>query len=258
MQPLSSFLRPLPSSPGLLSKDFRTSDASQAKAITKTHTDLTVVTAGGDRITLSTESLLRASYTGLDSQSSDSQRNVSLHATASEVQRSNSISVSVQGQLDPQEEADLQRLVGTLDKVVNQFVGGDAEGALGQVLNIGDLGTVASFDLHFQESDQIATTQKQSVSTQEPRAIQPQKVGTEGEPNTPSLLTQLVDSIKDANLDLNKLLKRLPEVLKQVFEKIEPNVSDNSLAHLFSAVETLLKPTIQLPDSTSPSLNIPA
>jgi hypothetical protein len=235
MQPISSLLPSLPSASDLqlLPTGFRKADVLRVKASTETHTDLTVLTAGGDRVTLSAESLLRASYTS----NSD--------GTASKVQRSNSIVVSVQGELDPQEEADLQLLVEKLDKVVKQFLAGDLDGALSKALQLGDLGTVASFQLNVQESEQIAIAQKQSISADEVQALQPQT----------NLLSQIVDSINDANIDLDKLLQRLPEVLRQVFEQIEPNVSDNSLSQLFSAVESLLRQTSQLSHSTSPEID---
>jgi hypothetical protein len=153
--------------------------------------------------------------------------------------------VSVQGELDPQEEADLQLLVEKLDKVVKQFLEGDLDGALSKALQLGDLGTVASFQLNVQESEQIAIVQKQSFSADEVQALQPQT----------NLLSQIVDSINDANIDLNTLLQHLPEVLRQVFEQIEPNVSDASLSQLFSAVESLLRQTSQLSNSTNSEIN---
>ena len=131
MQSISSSIHPFSSSadPQLTAGTFRSSDLTLLNASTDTHTDLSVVTAGGDRITLSAESLLRASYAEVNYQSTDQYR-LDLHATDSQVQFGNSIEVSVQGQLDQQEQADVQLLVGKLEKVVKQFLGGDSEGAL--------------------------------------------------------------------------------------------------------------------------------
>jgi hypothetical protein len=245
MQPISSFLPRSPSPSDLLHlpAGLRTSDVLRVRASTETHADLTVLTAGGDRVTLSTESLLRASYTDVNFQSTDALQSIELHATASEVQRFNSIAVSVQGLLDQQEEADLERLVAKLQNVVKEFLGGNLDEALSKALQLDDLGTVASFQLHVQESEQIAITQKQSSSAHGVHALEPQL----------SLVSQIVDSIKDANIELSKLLKRLPQVLRQVFEEIGLKVSDKSIAELFSAVETLLRP-----DPTSPRIETPA
>jgi hypothetical protein len=259
MQPISSFVPLLPSATDRqLPTGFRTSDVLRVKASTETHADLTVLTAGGDRVTLSAESLLRASYASVDSQSSDPQLNVSLHATASEVRRSNSFVVSVEGQLDQQEEADLQRLVSKLQNVVKDFLGGDLDGAVSKALQVGDLGTVSGFQLNVQESEQISVLREHRVFTPDSvDVMSPQNPFTDSTGgNLPNLVTQIVDSINDANIELSKLLQHLPQVLKEVFEQIEPNISDKSLAQLFSAVETLLRQTSQLPDLTSPRIGI--
>jgi len=73
MQPISSSIHPfsLSADPQLTAGTFRSSDLTRLNASSDTHTDLSVVTAGGDRITLSAESLLRASYAEVNYQSTD-------------------------------------------------------------------------------------------------------------------------------------------------------------------------------------------
>jgi hypothetical protein len=208
------------------------------------------MTAGGDRITLSAESLLRSSYTGLNAHSLGPQLTVDIHTVASEVRASNSIAVSVEGHLNQQEEADLHQLVGKLNTIVKQFLGGHPEMAVREALNLGDLGTVASFQLHVQESEKISVTQRQSTSAHGLPAVHPQT----------NILFEIVDSINNANIDLSKLLKRLPQMLRQILEEIAPTVSDKSVTQLLSAVETLLGPTTPhspMPsDPTSTKINI--
>jgi len=211
------------------------------------------VTASGDRVTLSAESLVRASYADLNYHSTDQRYRLDLHATASEVQAHNSIQVSVQGQLDQQEEADLQRLVGKLEKVVKNFLGGDIEGALSKALTLGNLGTVASFQLHVQESEQIAITHEQQIYAEGIQAPQLQDAGTKGREQGSSLVNQIVESIKDAKFEINKLLKLLPHVLRDLFEKLDATVSEQDLAQLSSAIETSLTGN-RLPISDSHSV----
>jgi len=73
MQPISASIHPFASSadPQLTAGSFRSSDLTRLNASSDTHTDLSVVTAGGDRITLSAESLRRASYAEVNYQSTD-------------------------------------------------------------------------------------------------------------------------------------------------------------------------------------------
>ena len=210
-----------------------------------------MITAGGDRVTLSAESLLRASYAELNYHSTDQQYPLDLHSTDSQVQSGNSIKVSVQGQLDQQEQADLQLLVGKLEKVVKQFLGGDNAGALSKALQIGDLGTVASFQLNVQRSEQISFTQEQQVSADGAQALPRQNAGTQDQAQPPSLANQIVDTIHDTKVDTKKLLQYLPQLLKHLFDKVHATVSDEDIAQLFSGVETALTANPVAPDPAS-------
>jgi hypothetical protein len=250
MQPISSSIHPfsLSADPQLTAGAFRSSDLTRLNASTDTHTDLTVITAGGDRVTLSAESLLRASYAEVNYHSTDQQSRLDLHATDSQVQFGNSIEVSVQGQLDEHEQADLQLLVGKLEKVVKVFLGGDTEGAVSQALQIDNLGTVASFQLNVQQSEQITLTQEQRISADRAHALPRQNVSTQDQTKPVSLASQIVDTIHDTKIDTKKLLQYLPQLLKHLFDKLHARVSDPDLTQLFSDVETALNANPIAPD----------
>ena len=252
MQPISSSIHPfsLSADPQLTAGTFRSSDLTRLNASSDTHTDLSVVTAGGDRITLSAESLLRASYAEVNNQSTD-QYHLDFHATDSQLQFGNSIEVSVQGQLDQQEQADVQLLVGKLEKVVKQFLGGDSAGALSKALQIGDLGTVASFELNVQQSAQIALTREQQVSADGAQELPQQNASTPDQAKPPSLANQIVDTIHDSKIDTKKLLQYLAHLLKHVFHKLYATVSEEDVAQLTSDVETALKSNPVAPDPAS-------
>jgi hypothetical protein len=219
---------------------FRSSDLT-LNARTETHTDLSVITAGGDRVTLSAESLLRVSATEFNSRSVNERYRLDLHATASEIGLKNSIAVSVEGQLDQQEETDLQRLVAKLETVVKQFLGGELEGALSKALKIEELGTLASFQLTVQRTEQVVITQKQHIAVGDVQGLQSQDAGTEGKETLSSLVNQMVDRIRDTNIDGNKLLESLPHLLRHLWDKLGATAADNDLAQLSAAIENSLK-----------------
>jgi hypothetical protein len=242
MQPISSAFSSLPPAADFYpsSGAFRSSDLTRLTASTETHTDLSIITAGGDLVTLSVESLFRFSSVELNDHRTDQASSLDLHAEASATQVRNSSEVSIQGQLDPQEEADLRQLVGKLEKVVRKFLRGDIEGALSKALKIGDLGTVASFQLNVQQSQQIVVTQQHTVADGAD-ALQAQKGALEGQASPPSLVKQIGDSIEEqADIDVNKLLKRLPRVLRHLFDTLNAKVSAEDVARLSSDIEAWL------------------
>jgi hypothetical protein len=242
MQPISSAFSSLPPAADFYpsSGAFRSSDLTRLTASTETHTDLSITTAGGDLVTLSVESLFRFSSVELNDHRTDQGSSLDLHAEASATQVRNSSEVSIQGQLDTQEEADLRQLVGKLEKVVRKFLRGDIEGALSKALKIGDLGTVASFQLDVQQSQQIAVTQEQHSVADAAPALQAQKGAAESQGNAPSLVNQIGDVIEQADIDANKLLKQLPRVLKHLFDTLHAKVSDGDVARLSSDIEAWL------------------
>ena len=242
MQPISSAFSSLPPAADFYpsSGALRSADLTRLTASTETHTDLSITTAGGDRVTLSVESLFRFSSVELNDHRTDQASSLDLHAEASATQVRNSSEVSIQGQLDTQEEADLRQLVGKLEKVVRKFLRGDIEGALSKALKIGDLGTVASFQLNVRQSEQIAVTQEQHTVAESARALHPPQGAQERQGNTPSLVNQIADSIEEAHIDVNKLLKRLPRVLRHLFDTLNAQVSDQDVAHLSSDIEAWL------------------
>jgi hypothetical protein len=225
----------------------RSSDLTRLKASSETHTDVSVVTAAGDRITLSAESLFRASSVALNYHSTDQGSSLDLHRTASAAQIRNSIELSVQGQLDPQEEADIGQLIEKLAKVVSNFLGGDIKGAISKALKIGDLGTVASFQLNVQKSEEIAISQEQHSP-----------FSPESQVNTPSLANQLAAGIREATIDSNKLLKHLPQVLRQLFDSLDTQVSEQELRELFFDIETWLPGKPQALEPATEPLATPA
>ena len=184
----------------------------------------------------------------MNSQSTDQQYRLDLHGTDAQVQFGNAVDVSVQGQLDQQEKADLQLLVGKLEKVVKQFLAGDGEGALGNALKIDDLGTVASFQLHVQQSEQIAFTQEQQSSADAVQAFPRQGASTGDQANLPSFVKQIVDTIHDTTIDTKKLLAYLPHLLKHLFDHLHATVSDQDVSQLSSDVEAALKANPGAPD----------
>jgi len=135
--------------------------------------------------------------------------------------------------------------------VVKQFLGGDSAGALSKALQIGDLGTVASFELHVQQSAQIAFTQEQQVSADGAQALPRRNAGRQDQAKPPSLANQIVDTIHDSKIDTKKLLQYLAHLLKHVFHKLHATVSEEDVAQLTSDVETALKSNPVAPDPAS-------
>lgn len=99
-------------------------------------TDLEVVTAEGDRVTISTDSARMLGYASLAGQSGDT----SVTASAMQVSGSDSTSISVEGDLSKAELRDLQKVIKAFQQAATR---GDATRLLDR-LSRSDMDTIAS------------------------------------------------------------------------------------------------------------------
>jgi len=117
-----------------------------AQVIAETQSSwLSLTTAEGDRVTLSDLSMSYQQTQGVGWVTpASSGINVSSSSMTAEA-----MGLSVQGDLNAQELADITRLVGELTSISSTFYSGDYEGALSKAMDFGDLGSVSSLAASF-------------------------------------------------------------------------------------------------------------
>ena len=117
--------------------------------------EISLTTAQGDRVTLSRayENVQTMGYT---SSVSDSGREQSLTRSGFQV---GSFSLSIQGDLNDEELADIKDLIKDLSKVANHFYSGRMDTAVDQAMKIGDTGTITEFSANFNYSATVAVSQ---------------------------------------------------------------------------------------------------
>ncbi|MFA7384184.1 MAG: hypothetical protein WC001_12120, partial [Desulfurivibrionaceae bacterium] len=117
---------------------------------------LSLTTAEGDQVTLSDLSLSYQKTQGVDWVTpTSSGTSVSSSSATAEA-----MGLSVQGDLNAQELADITRLVGELTSIASTFYAGDIEGALSKATDFGDLGLGSVSSLAASFSRQTVTQSK--------------------------------------------------------------------------------------------------
>ena len=138
--------------------------ATFAQTLAETQSSwLSLTTAEGDRVTLSDLSMSYQQTQGVGWFSPTSSRmNVSSSSMTAEA-----MGLSVQGDLNEQELADITRLVGELTSIASTFFSGDYENAVTQAMDFGNLGlgSVSSLAASFssQTVSQTRTTSQSSL-----------------------------------------------------------------------------------------------
>jgi hypothetical protein len=141
----------------------QTTRARQVDTRTQVSADLTVVTAEGDRVTLAADSALQAAYTSYDARGRVRGQSLNIHAEALAVTAADNITVTVAGNLNEQEMADMQHLLSSIAGIAADFFTSAPDQELVQTLDLRDFSTLASFDATLALTHQVRT--EQLVST---------------------------------------------------------------------------------------------
>ena len=149
------------------SERVRVLSASQA-----TSADLTVLTAEGDTVTISAQSESDLTYGDYRFRSRGENGMTVVRAQVAAFSLSQSLEISVEGDLNEEELGDIKRLVDTIKNVIRKFLKGDFEGAFHKAVRVvnrfGQLDSLAGFQLAVETSQTVAVAQQQRVGTQLP------------------------------------------------------------------------------------------
>src|SRR5919198_747525 len=118
---------------------------TQVQAETHTSADITLVTAEGDKVTLSTDAVMQAAYTRYDARGRVRGYGLDRHAETFQLTSANDVSLQIEGNLNDAERADIQQALGTIEKFAADFFDGKDNEAPNQMCNLGNLKTLRSF-----------------------------------------------------------------------------------------------------------------
>jgi hypothetical protein len=213
--------------------------AVQASSDTTAEIDIT--TKDGDTVTISLSSDIDAGYayyrrTGPGAGSE-------LEARALVASASSELQITVQGNLDERELADITKLVRQLGQAIRSFVKGDTTASARQALEVNGLDSLSGFSLDMEHSDSLsligasAATRAGSIGSvmfedpaAQPVAALPPSDGAAGaasltppQPDVTGVLDALRKATEDSGIDLARagglLVKALQRLLQRVAEE---------------------------------------
>ncbi|MGE3539019.1 MAG: hypothetical protein AB7N91_16490 [Candidatus Tectimicrobiota bacterium] len=128
----------------------------QAQAETHTSADFTFLTAEGDKVTLSADSLQQASYTRYDARGTLHGQRLKARAEELTLSATQNTAFSVEGELSAEELQDIQEVVEQVSALAQDvFAGGDTDD-LTQALDLDDLSTLQSFEATLEYSQSLS------------------------------------------------------------------------------------------------------
>jgi hypothetical protein len=138
---------------------FQSNHLTQVQAETHTSADITLVTAEGDKVTLSTDTLLQAAYTRYDARGRLRGHRTEEHTETLQLSSTNDISLHIEGDLNDAECADIQQALDTFEQFATDFFNGEVDEPPNQVFDLDDLNTLHSIDTTLEFSQSLSVSQ---------------------------------------------------------------------------------------------------
>lgn len=202
-----------------------------AAASQEQHLEMELVTAEGDRVTLSLESkssALTASYTEMPAGTG----RVSLckgELCTNELERF--ISLTVEGDLNEQEKKDLRKVLKTLKTMMGHFVNDRLKPMLAKAKQLGNLDSVAGLSVEMSYSRQVLVAEQAQISTtynqlgaMEPQASDhpPTERPPRPEDNWQAMLQEaeeLTNAMAEQLKQVRAFIERMQESIRDMFDR---------------------------------------
>ncbi len=220
----------------------------QARAETSTTSELSFLTAEGDRVSISIGSESRFSFDSYNAQGLTEEQAVNIRNQQSNTSLQSDFSLLVEGDLNEQELADIQAFIQTAQDLFNDLsTGNGGETAL----SLGDLDTLSTAALFFRQETRVSVAARSTVLTaQGNEASQPfrERGITTGQASTiENFLERIRKTQEQLQINPDTLAKRLPTLLSTLVDSLDkPNSQEETPQSLLDQIrDEFLKSLLQ-------------
>ncbi|MBI3756605.1 MAG: hypothetical protein HY267_01370 [Deltaproteobacteria bacterium] len=197
--------------------------------------DIALVTAEGDKVTISGASSLQVGFGSYDYRGRLNGNEVNLRGKTLQVASENSFSLSVEGNLSKEELTDIKKLVAKIEDFGAAFFSHPLNDAPLKTLALGnDLGAIASFEANLSVAQQVTVAREVQQEGEVVSApVAPGSTSASPPVNTSSLATRdakglletLLEAARDKHVDKEKFAEKLPMALAQLVKQLASTFS---------------------------------
>lgn len=210
---------------------FKNSQQLRLNAFRQETQDITLTTEEGDTVTISSLDEFKASYMSYDASGTIKGSTASLTSQELNASTKNSFQISVQGDLNEEEKADVAEILGKLDQIMTKLVDGDVESVLKDAMGLMDeADTINSIDAVLQFHQEISMEQQTITNTPKP------KDGTEPPPPPPPLenashliakiSNQVMQLIDQSGVNAEQFKEPMNQMFKDFLGQLNNNTKD--------------------------------
>lgn len=223
---------------------------TRANIDVETRAGITLVTADGDKVTLSAHTSTRARLKTYNYFGQIHGQTIAAQGKEFHLASRSAISLSVEGSLDEDELQDIKQLLDTLSSVGKDFFSGKGLDGLQRVAQLGGLDEIASFEADFSYSRQASAQSVSQVSIPTPALISDSAENAPLDSLASNVLTEetLLDQLAEATDSPPQEDQVLVPTPDQPSDSTE-NVPEDSLASGTQAEEPILDQFAQATES---------
>ena len=128
--------------------------------------DITITTEEGDKVTISALDSFKADYMAFDYSEQLNGQMASLEAEKLTASSKHSFSMTIDGDLNEEEQKDIEKVLSSLDDIMKDLVSGDLENVMNEALNIiDDTETISGLNAVLQFHQSISMEQRSMTQT---------------------------------------------------------------------------------------------
>ncbi len=188
--------------------------------------DISILTSEGDRVTISTDSLMEIAYAGYNKTGTVNGQSVSLDLEAIGIYSESSSSISVEGDLNKEELADISKILGKLEELSNDFLNGGNNDITADTLELGDMDSISGLDASIFHSESITIEQTYALKSSE-TVSEPLKGTEKPHPHKheehknkiKKMKEDFSNSLKDIKIRPDKLIKHLSKLMEKLLNE---------------------------------------
>lgn len=199
--------------------NFQASRLSRASLEARANAGISLVTADGDKITLTANSSIHASLETYDYLGRIHGQTVAAHGEKLQLSTASGFAITVEGSLDEEELADINKLLDTIASISKDFLSGNSQAGLSHLAEIANLDSIASFEALLSYTRETSAFTASQVSSKD-------RARHDGGPAPHSIGFQASDSFVNRlaraaeKLASDEGHERIPKRFRQLFNKL--------------------------------------
>lgn len=206
------------------SRSYNTSELNRITRSLEQHANVTLVTAEGDRVTLSSGSQAQMTYATYEDLRYMRGRFAEFHSETFGLEVSREYAILVDGDLNEKELRDIRKAVRAIEKIMRDFLSGNIARAADKAIKISQLESISSLDASLQFERSLSLEQQVTGYVASEPAGSEEDMTVMGDTITPDHIDKLAgdmsEVIRHSGVKPAKLLKPIQGVFSRLIKEM--------------------------------------